>query len=190
MAYASRTGSRNPGGGFVFWILIAMGLGTFLPCVILPEWRHYQLLDMASQIEQHRLDVLQREVDHERRLVGALRGDPAVVARIAQRDLHFERLGSTAVPVGPLGTGEPSQVTFTPTPPSPPAVAARLASWLPDRDYLNVFCDEKCRPVVMALSVALIGLAFVLYGRHTARGAPPGDSGFSSRPRYHSSGSV
>ena len=57
----------SPRGGLVFWTLIFMGLSTFAPCVILPEWRDYQAARVAEQREQHRLDQLRRTVKRDRK---------------------------------------------------------------------------------------------------------------------------
>ena len=163
------SGTRRPrhGGGGLFWLLVLMGLATFAPCVILPQWRQYQALDMAAQVEQHRLDVLQAEVERERRLLQAIRSDPAVIARLAQRELKFQRVNSQAVLVAAPPTSPEPQPPFEPTPPGPPAVVARAVSFLPDYDYDRVFLDDETRPVIMAMSVALIGVAFWLFGRRS-----------------------
>ena len=60
MAGESSKQRPKQSGAAVFWLLMLMGLATFAPCIILPQWRQYQALDMAAQIEQHHLDVLQR----------------------------------------------------------------------------------------------------------------------------------
>ena len=147
----------------MFWLLTLMGLAAFAPCVVLPEWREYQALDMGAQVEQHRLDVLQRQVDHERRLLDALRSDPAVIARLAQRELGFQRANCRAVLVSsaPVGNAGVDRL-FVPKPPKPPASMARLGSWLPDFDYDRVFCDDETRPIVICMSIGLMAVALGL----------------------------
>ncbi|MEK7756659.1 MAG: hypothetical protein AAB385_05555, partial [Planctomycetota bacterium] len=66
-----------PRGRFVYWMLILMGLATFTPCIVLPEWREYQALRLTEQAERHRLGAMQRVVDRERNLLEAMQSDPA-----------------------------------------------------------------------------------------------------------------
>jgi hypothetical protein len=147
-------------------MLTLMGLATFVPCVVLPEWREYQALDMEAQIGQHRLEVLRDQVDRERRLLDALRSDPAVIARLAQRELGFQRADSQAVPVSSTSASRSEEEElFTPQPPKPPQSVARVVSWLPDFDYDRVFCDDETRPMVIWLSIGLIAVALGLSGR-------------------------
>lgn len=144
-----------------------MGLGVFAPCVLLPEWRDYQALDAVRQVERHRLDSLKDRVEHERRVLDALRGDPSVVARFAQRDLRLRRAGERVVlidvPAIPAQENEP----FVPVPAEPPRALSRLATFLPDYDYDRIFCADESRPVLIAMSLALIALAAVLFDRRS-----------------------
>jgi cell division protein FtsB len=160
---------NSPRGGLVFWTLIFMGLSTFAPCVILPEWRDYQAARAAEQREQHRLDQLRRTVERERRQLEAVQNDPAVVARIAQRDLGFRRVDSTAVAVDvPQIAADEGEASFVPQMVTPPEWISRATSFLPDLDYDAVFCDDRTRPVVMLMSVSLIVAAAVLFQRRSA----------------------
>ncbi|MFQ5590968.1 MAG: septum formation initiator family protein [Phycisphaerae bacterium] len=155
-------------GKLVFWLLALMGVSTFVPCVLLPQWRQYQALSVAEQTAQHRLDVLHGRIEQETRLLEALRSDPAVVARFARRDLGFHRANERVVrfsaPLVPAARAD----RFTPSPVAPPPVLARLASYLPDYNYDAVFCEDDTRPIIMALSLGLIAAAYVLLGRRRA----------------------
>lgn len=146
-------------------MLILMGLGTFAPCVLLPEWREYQALRLVEQAEQHRLDAMQRVVERERHLLEAMQRDPAAIARIAQRDLHFYRPGDTTiavdVPVMPAGV----QAPFSAEPVNPPAALARAHAYLPSLNYDALFCDAGTRSILMVMSVALIATAIASFWR-------------------------
>lgn len=172
---------KRPGGGgaVVFWVLIVLGVGAFTPCVLLPEWRAYEALSLAEQAEAHRLASVQREVAHHQRLLEAMRSDPAVVARFAQRDLNFQRPGEQAIAVDvaeiEVGAGE----EFVPKAVTPPAWVARWTRRLPDFPYDAVFCDAETRPWVMVLSVGLIGVALVLF-RRTGSDGESGESSHSA----------
>ena len=44
-------------GAAVFWFLILLGVSTFAPCIIVPEWRNYQSAKVAEQREGHRHEL-------------------------------------------------------------------------------------------------------------------------------------
>ena len=153
----------------VYFLLVMMGLATFAPCVLLPEWRKYQALDLVAQAEQHRLDALTQEVDRQRELLTALSRDPAVVARLAQRELHYRPSGTQAVRVSAPIVLPNDELPFRPVPVSPPVAVVRMASFLPAYDWDRVFCDDEVRPVLMIMSIALIAVAFALFPPHVCR---------------------
>ena len=64
----------------------------------------------------------------------------------------------------PKPTESPDEA-FTPVPVRPPPAVARVLSHLPDYDYDAVFCNRKTGVIIMVMSMALIGTAFVLFGR-------------------------
>jgi hypothetical protein len=154
---------KSTSGGFVFWILILMGLATLTPCVVLPQWREYQALRLAEQAERHRLDEIQRVVDRERNLLEAMQSDPAVIARLAQRDLHFHRPGDKSVPVSVPLTARAPEDPFIASPVDPPMALARARSYMPDFDYDELFCDKRTRPIILVMSVGLIVTAVALF---------------------------
>ncbi len=166
------TGGRFPTehrpGGAVFWLLLVMGLSTFAPCIVLPEWRQYQAIQVTRQREQYRLDQLQHRVDAERRRLEAMQTDPAVVARLAQRDLGFHRPGQPSMPVVTVGrvAGLPGrhETPFVAMQVNPPDWVRRAGSVLPRLNYDAVFCEGSARSIVMLMSVALIVIAFALFG--------------------------
>lgn len=158
-------------GAAVFWLLILMGLSTFAPCILLPEWRDYQAAKIGEQREQHRVEKLRQVVEKERRQVEAIQNDPTVVARLAQRDLGFRRPGETVVPVSVASSSHYDSVAelededFHPAAILPPAWFSQATWWLPDINYDAIFCDSGTRPIVMLMSVSVIMVAAVLF-RH------------------------
>lgn len=159
-------GAPNPdpdrGSGLISWILIFMALSAFAPCVLLPELRSYQAMRMAEEAQQHRMDSLQRTVDREHRLLEALRSDPAVIARAAQRELRFKKPGDRQVRVSVTPTGKASDEAITPKAVPAPRPLVRAAAYLPKYNYDRIFCDDRARLVIMAMSVALMLLAICL----------------------------
>ncbi len=150
------------GTALVSWLLIFMALAAFAPCVLLPEWRSYQAVQLAEQTEAHRVDAMQQVVDRERRFLDGLQTDPAVVARLAKRGLGFEAIGSQSVRVPVATTGAPQGPPFSPARISLPPVIANAALYLPDFDYDRVFCEEQSRSVIMLMSCALMIVAVCL----------------------------
>ncbi len=173
------TSSTLAPGGFAYWFLLALGFSTLAPAVLLPEWREYQAIRLAEQIEQERADAMERLVDRKRRVLERLQSDPAVIARLAQRDLRYQRVDQFRLAVASgtssqqvslfdardvLPAVEP-ELPIVVEPVTPPVWLMRWLDFLPPYNYDRVFCDKEIRPIIMTMSVALIGLAFVLYGR-------------------------
>ena len=171
-AFADRVDARpRSNGAAVFWFLILLGVSTFSPCILLPEWRAYQAAKMAEQREQHRLDTLRAVVARERRQLEAIHNDPTVVARLAQRDLGFHRPGEKVVSVPVENPDRFANIadledeSFVPQPVPPPLWFSQATSWLPDFNYDAIFCDPATRPIVMLMSISVIVVGVVLFQR-------------------------
>lgn len=149
----------GPGSGVVALLLMFMGLGTLTPCIVLPEWQALQELRHAERAERDRLEAMQRVVDRERWKLDAICNDPAVIARLAQRDLRFQRPGEQAVPVDVSREIRGRHASYTPNSRPPNTAPPLVAAYRPDAASNSVFCDEHSRPILIAMSVALIGVA-------------------------------
>ena len=157
------------GAGLVFWWLITMALVGFAPCMILPAWREYQEAELTERVRAARVAAATAEVDDLRRRLDAIHNDPAVVTRLARRELEFRKPGEAvvAVPVsGVPAVGSPP----TPRPETkalkrvePPVPIARLLAYLPDFNYDVLFCKSPTRETILALSVGLFVAAFVVF---------------------------
>ncbi len=162
------TQSQQPGvgGGLVFWTLVALGVATLAPCVLLPEWRDHQAINAAWQTQQNRVSRLEQAVAHEKRILDAFRSDPAAVSRLAQRDLRFHKARDTSVSL-PLSSIEVQDEDreFVPEPVLPPRFLAGILAHLPNWPYDRLFCEQGSREILMVMGVAIIGVAFVLFGR-------------------------
>lgn len=148
----------------MFWLLTGLGFALLVPCVLVPEWEAYEHAAVAEQFQRYRVERLRTEVDRERRLLEAVRSDPAVVARLAQRDLGLYRKDERVVLVGAGSVDEETTEEFVPLPVRPPAFVERLARRWP-ADLAGVFCDDGTRGPIMALSTGLMVVAFALFGR-------------------------
>jgi len=141
---------------------MAMGLAAFAPCILLPEWREYQALQVAEQREHHRLDQLRSTLARERETIEAIQTDPAVVARLARRDLRYHRPNEIPVSIELAARPNVSESPFVPQPVNPPAWMARGEELLPRLNYDGVFCDRETRFLVLGLSMAILTLSMAL----------------------------
>ena len=144
----------------MFWVLLGLAAAAFAPCCLVPVWRDYQAITMAERLEEARIERLSNHVERQRRHLTALRTDPAVVARTAQRDLGFRRpdesiilvqSGAQPAPAATIPKRSPldtKQVTFVHAP-------------LPQ--YASIFINPATRNALMGLSAGLVIAAFVLY---------------------------
>ena len=163
--------SAQRGGTVVFWLLLGLALATLAPCIILPEWRHYQSLKLTEQVQEQRVAQLEDLVERERDRLAAMRTDPGTVARLARRELNYRYEGEQTVWLGAGVDSIPARVASGPTAPielepvRPPALVERALASLPELNYDNVFCEPSTRPLVMTMSVGLAVTAFVVFRR-------------------------
>ncbi|MEK6798766.1 MAG: hypothetical protein AABZ12_07365 [Planctomycetota bacterium] len=158
---------------FVFWWLTLMGLAALTPCVVLPEWREYQALRMVEQTAQGKLDEMREADALEKHSIEALQADPAAIARLAQRDLGFRRIGEQVVTVDVEDVPFAALNTEAVVAPEPPAWLTRAGEVLPGMDYDRVFLGSDTRRLIMGMSVALLVLAFAIHRRSTPLGDAP-----------------
>jgi len=186
----AREGIRHPApqgpapevSALMFWLLVLPAVVTFVPCIVLPVWRDYQATVLATRFAERDVALLRAEVERQRRTLTALRTDPAVAARLAQRELAYHRPGEEVVRTGNL----PASAAFPAFEPvaahvSAPRPVARIIARLPDLHYDELFCRGPTRLVLMLLSGGLVATALALYppgGRRPTTG--PGDAEESS----------
>ncbi len=160
----------------MFWVLVAMAVVVFAPCVLLPVWRDYQALQYTEQVERVELERARAELERQKRHLTALQSDPATIARVARRELRYRNPKELAIPVRvavdePVG---PAPVELTPV--EPPEVIASIVDRLPDTDYDRLFCPGPPRTILMCLAGGLVLSALVLYSpRRTHQGLSAGD---------------
>ncbi len=150
-----------------------MGLAALTPCVVLPEWREYQALRMVEQTAQGKLDEMREADALEKHSIEALQADPAAIARLAQRDLGFRRIGEQVVTVDVEDVPFAALNTEAVVAPEPPAWLTRAGEVLPGMDYDRVFLGSDTRRLIMGMSVALLVLAFAIHRRSTPLGDAP-----------------
>jgi len=158
------------GGALMFWVLLALAATGFVPCIVLPVWRDYQTMALAVQAEERIVATMQAGVERQQRTLAAIRTDPAVGARLAQRELTYRRPGQDEFPVPGVPVVRPVATAQPLDPIEPPAAVARLIERLPTANYDQVFCRNPSRTALLLLSGGLMVAAFVLYppGRRPA----------------------
>ncbi|MEK6677726.1 MAG: hypothetical protein AABZ47_18990 [Planctomycetota bacterium] len=149
----------------MFWLLVLLALSGFAPCVLVPEWQRTQQVGLHEQIQQHRIDHLQKTVDRESRLLQAMHSDPAVISRVAQRDLSLYRDDERAVMVPMSEHRLDHDDAFQPKWLIPPRPIQQVVAWLPEYDYGSLFSDQSTRVPILVMSTTLMALAFALFGR-------------------------
>ena len=156
---------RNGDGGrsLAYWILIALSLGVLAPCVLLPAWRENQRAELRHRLLAGRVAQLEARLERQRRLLDALDSDPAVITRAAMRELDYtqpgERFVSVAAAQSPPATPDLPVPAVKPL----PVGLSRLARFLPDWNYDAVFNRQPIRRILMAMAVALLAAAFVIF---------------------------
>lgn len=148
----------------MFWLLMAMASATFTPCVIVPVWRDYQAIKLAERFEARAVEQLREHAQHLQRHLDALRRDPAVIERIARRDLSYRRPFEANVPVVPMPVAPVRIAETVDLRIEPPDVVRGFLTWLPiSAARADVFVDPTSRRTLMCLSGGLVLAAFVLY---------------------------
>lgn len=149
------------GGAVVYWLLLAMAFSALTPCVLLPEWRAMQALELTERAAAARTEAMRGRVADEQRMLDAMQKDPGAMARLAQRDLRLRRPDERQVPVGLAAFTPDLRTDLSEPTPEPLAVGP---VW-PDLRYDRYFCDPQTRPIIMGMSVGLAAVAFLLFGR-------------------------
>ncbi len=147
----------------MFWLLAGMGVIAAVPCfVVLPIEAYKKLLE-AEQQEQIAVRRLEEHIAHQAVLQEALRSDPQVNVRLAQRELGYRQLGEVAYLPPPAGA-----IASQPNRAWAQAAEVELPTWMaklyPQR-WSSIYRRRDTRHVVLFMSLALILFALVAYGR-------------------------
>ncbi len=147
--------------GLMFWVLATMGVAAAVPCILGPPIETYRAL---LAIEQHEESVARRMEERITRQVSlkeALRTDPQVNLRLAQRQLAYRPLGRLAsLGNGPLDYPAPAVAGVTHA--DPVALPRWMACFVP-RSLAGIYMRESTRQVVLFMSLSLIVFALVTY---------------------------
>ena len=146
----------------LFWSFVGISLLLFAACLLLPEWRQAEQYAARQEARQWRVDELRRRGAAQERTLEALRSDPLIIARVAERELRYRRpdeeevyLPASTKSIVREGTRvsefQPAEVGYL-----PPWVAARI----PDGPWIRVFFDSPDREVCLTMAAVLFISAF------------------------------
>ncbi len=151
--------------GLMFWVLAMMGVGAAVPCILGPPIETYRAL---LEIEAHEDSVTRRMEERITRQVSlkdALRSDPQVNVRLAQRQLAYRPLGRLAY-LDSSGPDDATPVVVGVTRADPVEVPRWMACFVP-RSLASIYTGEYTRQVVLVMSLSLIVFALVTYAPRT-----------------------
>lgn len=153
----------RPPSVLMFWLLTLLATSVFVPCVLVPVWSNYKAMVLAERLEAREILNLQSEIEHLDRHLLALQNDPAVIARVAQRDLGYSRSGLSVVSLASVVVPETAPVTEAILPVEPPPAVAALLEWVPFTRRAQLFNDPTTRAILICLSGGLLAAAFTLF---------------------------
>ncbi len=151
--------------GLMFWVLATMGVVAAVPCILWPPIETYRAL---LAIEQHEESVTRRMEERIIRQVSlkeALRTDPQVNVRLAQRQLAYCPLGRLAYLDG-SGLDYPAPAVAGVTRAEPVELPRWMACFVPRR-LASIYSGQRTRQVVLVMSLSLIMFALVTYAPRT-----------------------
>ncbi len=150
----------------MFWVLLLLASSVFAPCVLVPVWKDYQAIVLARLVEEQAVAHMRSDVDRLERHLDGLRNDPAVIARVARRDLAYTSRRETVVLVdvaSPRVDTASAGSVETIQDVEPPPWMRRVLTWLPFADRADVFANSATRTTLILLSGGLVVAAFWLF---------------------------
>jgi len=143
----------------LFWLLSAAGLLLAIPCLLLPPIEAYRALSQLERYEDAITARLAAKVADQEVLSEALRRDPQVNLRLAQRELSYRPAGHLAS-VPPPSTDPASTAELLPRGSALPRWVLRLyPPW-----WSRLCKDREFRTVLLLSSVALVVFAAAACG--------------------------
>ena len=158
------------GAALLFWLMALTGIAALAACLILPPWLEHQVaLQLHAEARRHvaeleaRLQVLEKHIAH-------LRNDPAYVERLAREEFGITAPGvqtilldrSESAASHPAGD-HTSAPTVGPGEEQTPDLSTLVTEALECRPLVSVFVLDQTRPIVMAMSAALLLAAVLLF---------------------------
>ncbi len=145
----------------MFWVLATMGVAAAVPCILGPPIETYRALLAIEQHEESVTRRMEERITRQVSLKDALRTDPQVNVRLAQRQLAYR-------PPGRLASLDISGLDY----PAPVVAEVRRAdsvalprwmAWFVPRSFAGIYTGERTRQIVLVMSLSLIVFALVTY---------------------------
>ncbi len=158
----------------MFWVLTAMALAVFAPCVLVPIALETQEIRAYERAAAEQVAGLEYRIERNRSRIHALSSDPLVNERMVRRELNYRPETEQLIQITPeelqqlrlpaeIG-GPELQVTLEPEPPW----VTTLGRWLPAWPYRQMFGPGPNRTLLLGMAGGLLVAAFILYGRAPA----------------------
>lgn len=158
----SRSTSPEPlAHALMFWLLASMCIAAAAPCFLVPPIDTYRQLRELEHRQLARIKHFEELLAHQTELLEALRSDPQVNIRLAQRELNYRQPGEIVfvshVPV-PSHADSIEQV---------PALGTEaLPNWMTlayPSHFAVVYQRDKPRKAVLAMSLGMILFAAMCF---------------------------
>lgn len=147
----------------MFWLLVIPASIVFAACVLAPVWEDYRAMALAEHLETAAVDRMRADIERLERELEGLRNDPAVIARVAQRDLGYHRSNRDIVYVAPSPPAHEFELAFSDRETEPPSSVDAYLNRLPLAKHRDAFLDARTRIRLMCLCGAVAAAAFILY---------------------------
>ena len=147
--------------GLMFWVLATMGVAAAAPCILGPPIETYRALRAVEQHEESVTRRMEERITRQVSLKEALRTDPQVNIRLAQRQLAYRPLGRLAYLDGSdLDYSIPVAAEVMRA--DPVELPRWMACFVP-RSLASIYTSERTRQIVLVMSLSLIVFALVTY---------------------------
>ena len=149
----------------MFWVLATMGVAAAVPCLLARPIETYRALLAIEQHEESVTRRMEERITRQVSLKDALRSDPQVNVRLAQRQLAYRPLGRLAY-LDSSGLDHATPVVVGVTRADPVELPRWMACFVPRR-LASIYTGEHTRQVVLVMSLSLIVFALVTYAPRT-----------------------
>jgi hypothetical protein len=158
------------GATLLFWLMALTGTATLAACLILPPWLEHQAALRAHADARRHVAELEARVQVLEKHIAHLRNDPAYVERLAHEEFGITTPGVQTIlldrsegAASDPASEDTSAGTVGPGEEQTPDVSALVTEALECRPLVSVFVLDQTRPIVMAMSAALLLAAFLLF---------------------------
>ncbi len=155
----------------MFWLLSGMALAVAVPCLLVPPMDDLRELRKIETQAQQRVDDLKDQLTRQKDYNEALRRDPLLNARLAQRELGYRSPGALWYVHSSAAGSSQSAVASHPVASS----GTSLPVWM-DRIYPHqwaaLYQDSRNRSLILLMSFTVVVCSLLLYRARSPRPEP------------------